>query len=190
MLRSALGLSLLVGFVVFSRSPGSPVPKPKDLPTEQRPNQNQVLKKQAGPIQIDTSSTWTGYPAQNLIDGKLETGWYSENGDCKAKEREPAVTLTLSDVSPVQRVTVYGNRDPQFPTGYGVLEGQLLLLDAEGRVVMRITREARGEKKDFDFLLAEPCPKVKVIKFRVLKDESQSNPNGVACVALSEIHVD
>jgi hypothetical protein len=190
MLRKSFFVGLCLSLMCLSWGLASPVPKPKEIPKEQQANSNEIVKKFAGQIQIDASSTWGGYPAQNLLDGKLDTVWYSENGDCRAKERQPSLTITLPEAVAVTRVTAFGNRDPQFPVGYGILEAQLLLIDADGRTVTRITRECRGERKDFDFLLSEPSPRVKVIKLLVLRDETSGSSTSVACVALSELRVE
>ena len=70
----------------------------------------------------------------------------------------------------VKRVTVLGNRDPEYPSGYTVTDGTVELLDANGKVISTHDVLAAGEKFDFDLRLEKPTT-VRAVRFTMTKSE-------------------
>ncbi len=165
----------------------SPVPKEKPKPKD-GPNSNELLKKHKEALKYGASSAWGGWPADKAFDGNPETAWFSATNDCKSTKQDPYVEVTFAEDVAVSRVTVLGNREPSWPTGYFSWAGRLELLDKDGKVLVRVKKDAAGEKKDYDFALAEPFGRVRTVRFISTDDDSAHGGN--TCVAISEIQVE
>ena len=165
----------------------SPVPKEKPKPKD-GPNSNAILKKHKETMKVSASSEWGGWPASHAFDGNQETSWYSATNDCKSAKKDPSLEVLFPEDVAVTRVTVLGNRDPAYPTGYFSLAGQLELLDKDGKVLARIKKEATGEKKDYDFVLSDSFGRVRTLQFVSTDDDSAHG--GWACTAIAEIQVE
>lgn len=161
-------------------------PVPKDAtPAKQGPNTNALLKAQAGKFTVDASSTFGGWEPGKLVDGNVETSWFSASGDAPMNGKQPWVRIAFESDVTVRRVTVLGNREPQYPTGYFVLTGTIELVDDRGEVLQKIDMKAEGEKKDFDWDVGYAKRNVRAIRFTATGDEKQFN-----CIGLAELQVE
>ena len=70
----------------------------------------------------------------------------------------------------VKRVTILGNRDPAYATGYTVSEGKVELLDANDTVIATHDLSGAGDKFDFDLRLEKPTT-VRAVRFTMTKSE-------------------
>ena len=190
MVRFLSGMAIVMVAAAVVGTSAAPVPKPKPIPREQIPNTNALLKRHLEKVTFTRSTEWQGWETRKAFDGNLETSWFSAQGDTAAAGKTPWLAVTFPVDVKVSRVTVFGNREPQSPTGYFSLEGRLELLDEAGRSVVRIEREPKGQKWDFDFLLAEPYGPVRTVRFTSLKDETGEGESQGQCVGIAEIHVE
>jgi len=183
-------LLVIVPLSLFAALPAAPVPKARPTPRDQVPNTNALLKQYRDRLTFSRSSEWQGWPAEKAFDGNPDTSWFSASGDSPATGKVVWVAATFPVDVAVSRVTVLGNRDPGSLIGYSVLVGKLELLDAGGRVVVRVERESKGEKHDFDFVLAEPFGRVRTVRFTAIKDETTEGKSQTRCVGVGEILVE
>jgi hypothetical protein len=109
------------------------------------------------------------------------------NDTATVKGTTPWVKLAFPSDVTVKRVTILGNREPQYPKDYSVLAGKLELLDDKGKVLVSKEVKAAGEKFDFDVAIG-PMPIVRAIKFTITED--QGDKNGSKDCALAEIQVE
>ncbi len=137
---------------------------------------------------VEVSSSYPGWPASNAVDGSEETSWYSGSNDSVAQGRKPFYQLTFKEPTPVRTVTILGNRDPAFLNGYAILEGQLDVFDASGRLAATITQKSAGDRHDFIFRLPQTAEGVRTLRFSSTKDEGKRNWWGD--VAIAEIQVE
>lgn len=150
----------------------APVPKPDPKPEVGEKNTNALVTKHKEKVELAASSDWGGqWAVTNLIDGKDETSWYSKDPDTTAGGQNPVVTLTFPDDVKVKRVTVLGNRDPQYPMGYTVSEGTVDLLDDKGKVISSHPMKGAGDKCDFDLILKK-FTSVRAVRFTMTKSEN------------------
>jgi hypothetical protein len=79
--------------------------------------------------------------------------------------------MTFPEDVKVKRVTVLGNRDPQYPQGYTVSEWTVDLLDEKGKVVESFDLKGAGDKCDFDLVLKR-FTTVRGVRFKMTKSEN------------------
>jgi hypothetical protein len=91
--------------------------------------------------------------------------------------------VTFPEDAAVRRVTVLGNREPQWP-GYGVARGRVELLDAGGRVLHAFTGPGVGRYYDFNVPVPGGRAGVRVVRFTCLQ------PAGPGGVGVGEIQVE
>lgn len=162
----------------------APVPKdatPRKLP----PNTNALLKKHLNGMKYDASSECNGWGIGKLFDGDEATSWFSASGDAPMNEKQPWVRATFPEPVLVHRVTVLGNRELDYPSGYFATAGFFEFLDAKGDVLLKTTLKSEGEKHDFDLELKHPLANVRVIRFTATADVGQ-----MSCIGLSEMQVE
>lgn len=165
----------LIGFstvlVVATLALAAPVPKPPPKPVVGETNTNALVTKYGDKLKAEASTEWADWPVGHLLDGKPETSWYSNTPDNTVNGINPVVTLTFPEDVTIKRVTVLGNRDPQYPTGYFVTQGTIDLLDAKGKVVASHDLKGRGEKCDYDLILKRYTT-VRGVRFTMTKTEN------------------
>lgn len=146
--------------------------RPTDpLKAEQKPaaaNGNALVTKHRAKLMATASSQWQSWPVTHLLDGNEKTSWYSNGPDNTSTVNKPWVKLTFPEDVSVTRVTVLGNRDPEYPNGYTVTDGTVELLDANGKVISEHALTGAGEKSDFDLRLTTPT-KVRAVRFTMTK---------------------
>lgn len=170
---------VLVAAVVYA----APVPK-TTKPTVGEKNTNDLVTKYKDKLTLNASSQWDSWPVGHAFDGNEQTSWYSSGGDAPQNGKTPTITATFPEDVRVKRVTVLGNRDPQYPTGYFVLEGKIELLDKDDKVISTHELKGEGEKHDFDLILKK-LTTVRAVRFTMTKDEGQSS-----CVGLGEFQIE
>ncbi|QEL19019.1 discoidin domain-containing protein [Limnoglobus roseus] len=179
--RFLIGLTTLA--LIFGVSLAAPVPKTAK-PVVGETNENGLITTHREKLQLAASSEWANWPVAHAFDGKAETSWYSNNGDAPQNGKTPTITVTFPEDVRMKRVTVLGNRDPQYPTGYFVLEGKFELLDKDDKVLETHEMKAAGEKHDFDWVLKK-LTTVRAVRFTMTKDEGQTG-----CVGIGEFQVE
>lgn len=181
MVRAFVGLVVVA--TVLGGLAAAPVPKEAKPKVEDK-NTNALVTKHRDNLKLEASSEWANWPVAHAFDGKEETSWYSNNNDAPQSGKTPTITVTFPEDVKVKRVTILGNRDPQYPTGYFVLEGKIELLDKDDKVIDTHELKGEGEKHDFDLILKK-LTTVRGVRFTMTKDEGQTN-----CVGLSEFQVE
>jgi hypothetical protein len=178
------GWSAAVVVLIASAAVAAPVPKGAGY-TPGKENGNALVKKYRHKMTLEASTEWQGYPVANLFDEKPETAWYSNNGDAPMNNSSPWVKAAFPEDVLIHRVTVLGNRDPQYPTGYGVLAGKIELLDKAGKVLRTKELKASGDKFDFDWVVDGPPAGVRAVRFTATDDEKR-----FGCVGLGEVQLE
>jgi len=166
-------------------SPAGPL---TSLPPVTTDNKNLVIATSPSAVTISASSSYGGWPPNNATDGNPQTSWYSASNDSAAHGAAPFLQLSFNTPSTVRRVTILGNRDPKYLVRYTILSGKLDWLDANGRALASLTSAGTGNRRDFDFRLANPVANVKMIRFTSIQDEGNQNEYGD--VAIAEIQVE
>lgn len=142
------------------------------------------MKSHREKLKLEASSEWESWPVAQLFDGDEKTSWYSNNGDAPQNGKTPTIKVTFPENVTAKRVTVLGNRDPQYPEGYIALEGKIELLDTDDKVIASHELKATGEKHDFDLILTKLTP-LRAVRLTITKDDGK---NG--CVGLGEFQVE
>src|SRR5262245_6795230 len=99
---------LLVGAVAIAASACA-----EDL--KKKENSNALIIAHRNKLKLSASSTYTTFPVSRLIDGKKETSCFSYNNDSVAQGTTPFVKITFPEDVTVSRVTVLGDREPDYP---------------------------------------------------------------------------
>jgi hypothetical protein len=166
----------------------SPEGEMQSLPAVTTDNRSQLVVAAGPAVLVSASSTYEGWPPSNATDGDIQTWWYSNTNDSAAKGATPYFQLEFPEPSTVRRVTVLGNRDPQFLHGYTILSGRVDVIDARGRVIASMKSAGTGNRRDFDFRFERPVESVKIVRFTSLSDEG--NKNSYGDVAIAELQVE
>jgi hypothetical protein len=183
MFRLALATLLVASGFAYA-----PPPRATEPVDTSKPNTNALLKTHKDKVTATASTQYDQWPASKLIDGDEETSWFSQSEDTATnKGTTPWVKVAFPADVTVKRVTILGNREPQFPKDYSVLAGKLELLDDKGKVLASKEVKAKGEKFDFDVAIG-PMPNVRAIRFSITDD--QGDKNGSKDCALAEIQVE
>ncbi len=180
-MRQTLVLSVLAFAVVASVSADDGGKKPKL-------NQNSLIAEYKEKLQLSASTFWPGWPAGSAFDGDPNTSWFSERGDAAAFKKSPWVQVKFPDDVKVRRVTILGNREVSWPTGYTIGVGKLELFDKDGKLLHSQENECGENKLDIDFPLLKPVAGVRAVRFVSVKDEGDKNP--YADIALGEFQVE
>jgi hypothetical protein len=177
-LGGLLGLLLLL-----TVGAAAPVPKSDPKKDEAGENKNTLVEKYRAKLAVTASSACQGYPPEMALDGKKETSWYSALGESAALGKKPWLMVTFPEDVTVNRLTVLGNRDPNYPIGYSILTGLAEFLDADGKVLWKEECDAIGDKKDFEFKPKEVIKRIRAVRFTSLKDEGDQNSSQDIAVA-------
>jgi hypothetical protein len=163
---------VLVAGLVAAVGVSAPVPKAAAKPEHGEKNSNALITKHHDKLELKASSEWQGWPTTNLFDGKEETSWYSNTPDnTTTGTNNPVITVVFPEDVAIKRVTVLGNRDPQYLTGYFVTEGTIELLDKNDKVVGTHEMKGAGDKFDFDLKL-DKFHTVRAVRFTMTKSEN------------------
>jgi len=172
--------------------PQPPKPKKKvdlrEVPKVVTDNKSALIKQHREKLKFRASSFWPGWPMDKLVDGNLETSWFSDRDDTTTKGKTPWVEIIFPEDVTLRRVTVLGNREPAWLVGYTILAGKLELLDKNGLKLHSEENDGIGNFRDFDFQLKKPIEKVRSIKFLSLGDQGDQNP--YTDIAIAEIQAE
>ena len=157
-------------------------------PPVQTDNSNALVLKHLKELKLSASSEWSGWPTSHAVDGKIETSWFSAQDDSAAKGKRPWIAISFPEDVTVKRVTVLGNRDPAWPTGFSILAGRIELCDKDGKVLHKMENDGLGNGKDFDLKLEKGLAGVRCVRFTSLGDEGDRTPYGD--IAVSEVQVE
>ncbi len=157
---------------------------PEPPPTASAPRKTPLLER----VTLEVSSSYPGWPASFAVDGHEQTSWYSGSNDSVAQGRKPFFQMTFAEVTVVRKVTVLGNRDPNFYNGYAILQLQLDVFDTNKRLVSTLVAESTGDRHDFQFELSQEAEGVGALRFTSLRD--LGNKNWWGDVAIAEIILD
>jgi hypothetical protein len=155
---------------------------------DQTANSNSLLKEYRGKVVVTASSFWPGWPPEKAIDADSETSWFTAGNDAAANGKEPWFMVELPADETVRRVTLLGNREPSWPTGFSILEGVIQFLDKDKKCLWGNEQAAGNAQRDFDFRPKEPVRNVRFIRFTSTKDEG--NQTCYKDIALAEIQVE
>ena len=170
-MRRAVCGGLVAVAILTAVGVSAPVPKKPPVPEHGEKNTNALVTKHREKLELKASSEWQGWPTTNLFDGDEKTSWYSNSPDSTLAETKPAVTVVFPEDVSIKRVTLMGQRDPQYPTGYTVSEGTIELLDKNDKVIAKHEMKGAGDKFDFDLKL-DKFHTVRAVRFTMTKSEN------------------
>ncbi len=180
---TAFGLLALTALCGSSAFAAEEVP-----PMERMANSNGLLKEYGEKVTVTASSYWPGWEPTKAFDGNSETSWFTSSGDSAAKGATPWIQVELPRGETVRRVTLLGNREPSWPTGFTIRKGKLELLDADGKVLFEETQTGEGDACDFDFRPKGGIEGVRRIRFTSLEDDG--GKTAFEDIALGEFQVE
>jgi len=180
MTRTVAVVVLIAGTAV-----AAPVPRSLQTVDPTKPNSNAVLKRFAGKFKPAASSEFQGWEVAKAFDGDPQTSWYSNGGDAPMAGTKPWVKVTFPEATTIRRVTVLGNREPQYPTGYSVTAGTIELLDANDKILFARDVKAVGDKFDLTLLPPAAVGGVRAVKVIATEDQKQFN-----CVGIGEVQIE
>jgi hypothetical protein len=187
-----IGASLVLGVALLAVGgvalPDDQKPDDADPPKIITENKNTLIKTHKDKLEIKASTFYQGWEPEKLIDDKLDTSWFSDSGDAAAKGTTPSITITFPEDVTVTRVSIAGNREPDFLDNYSVLTGTVEFLDADGKSLGKEEREGKGMRYDFEFKPKEAVKKVRAINFVSVKDQGDKNDFGD--IALGEFLIE
>ncbi|HEX2550218.1 MAG TPA: Ig-like domain-containing protein, partial [Nocardioidaceae bacterium] len=129
---------------------------------------------------VATASTFSpSFPPSRVIDGSLQTSWFTAPGDAANRRTIPWVELTFPADQRVAQVRLFGNR--QNPDGFDIFKGILQAFDAAGNEVFNsgeVMLPAPGRDATI------PVDRDGVRRIRFTSTDDESNTPG-----LSEIQV-
>lgn len=169
--------------VLLAAVVAAPVPK-SNLPPLPATNSNALVKQHKDALVIDSSTQYQGWEATKAFDGDEETSWFSADRDTASAGETPWLRVAFPKDVSVRRVSVRGNREPQWP-GYTVTAGRIELLDAAGTVLAKEDVTVAVGGADLTFTPARPVAGVRAVRLVVTKDGG-GHPN----VAVGEMQVE
>src|SRR5262245_13794240 len=98
-------------------------PGGKELPKVVTDNKNTLVKAHRDKLKATASTFWPGWEPEKVIDGDVQTSWFTQRGDAAAKGTKPWVMVTFPKDVTVTRVTIVGNREPSWFDGYTIVTG-------------------------------------------------------------------
>src|SRR4051812_12820703 len=128
-------------------------------------NANTLIKKHRDNLQLSCSTFWGGWPVEKLVDGNVETSWFSNKNDTTTKNSSPWVEVKFPEDVTVSRVSILGNCEPAYPKGFAILVGKLEFFDKDGKRIHDVEDEGAGPNKDYEFKLKKPLKGVRSVRF-------------------------
>jgi len=118
---------------------------------------------------VNVSSTYEGWPKERLVDGKIDTSWFTEVGDAANLGKSPYVELVFPQPITLEGVNFRGNRE--YKDGYDILEGILTITSKTGDVY-KYTITFPQPDRDFNVKLKKELSNITSVKLTFTKDES------------------
>ena len=164
------------GAIVFDPPPG--IRKPA-LPIVA--NSNAIINAYRNAIVVTASSEWQGWEAKKAFDDDSFTSWFTKPNQVN----DPWIRVAFPNDVVVRRVTILGNREPNFSTGYGVRNGRLELFDRDENLIASRELACIGERYDFECAFKTPYTRVRFIRFTSTRDERNNR-----YIAIGEFQVE
>ncbi|MFO0615770.1 MAG: discoidin domain-containing protein [Polyangiaceae bacterium] len=139
------------------------------------------------PPQITASTSYAGYDVARLLDGKLETSWFSAQNDSASAGSPTFVEVAFRRPRPLRKVVIMGNREPRWMDGFAIREGRLDVFDVRGDLVSSTTSAAIGDRSDFSFDLGNEVGSDAVSRVRFTSTSDDGGRNAWRDVAIAEI---
>jgi hypothetical protein len=149
--------------------------KTRGVPEITTNNTNALVRKYPGKLLLSASSVWDGWPEALAFDGNPHSSWFTAKGDAVAHGTRPWIQVTFPEDVTVRRVTILGNRDPQWLKGFTVLAGTIELFDARGKRLALNENDGTGKAYDYDWRLKAPVAGVRSVRFNPLGDQGKEN---------------
>lgn len=138
------------------------------------------LGSDAGVIATATS-TYSGYPASNVLDLDVDTSWYinsnclssASNFCCEAQ----SIRLDLPTTRSVSAVVMRGNQGA-FPSGYDLLTARLDFLGANGGLIS--SRNVVFNRPNGDWAIGLTPPVANVRAVRLVPGWADASAPGIA----------
>ena len=141
---------------------------------------NAIINANRNAIVVTASSGWQGWDAKKAFDGDEQTSWFSQPNQVN----NPWIRVAFPNDVVVRRVTILGNREPNF-AGYFVLDARLELFDRDEKLLYSRDLKSIGERHDFDCAFKTPYTRVRSIRFTSTRDEQNTR-----YIALGEFQVE
>ncbi|RYY00077.1 discoidin domain-containing protein [bacterium] len=116
-------------------------------------------------VSSEYSSTWT---KNRLIDGNLNTSWFTAVNDAANLGKSPYIEIIFPQAVNIKGVNLKGNREYQ--NGYDILEGTLIVNSQSGSSSYNV--KFPEPNRDFDITFNQNINSVSSVKFQITKDES------------------
>jgi len=125
-----------------------------------------LQRNDAGVIAVATS-TYSGYPASNVLDLNADTSWYIDS-TCTAANglfccEAESIRVNLPVARSVNAVVILGNRGG-FPAGYDLLTGRLEFLSASNGVITSRNVVFNRPNGDWALELLPSIPNVRAVR--------------------------
>jgi RHS repeat-associated protein len=91
------------------------------------------LTQLSGPLTLEVSSSFAGFPPERAVDGNLGTSWFTARGDAVNQGGSPFFQISFQQDVTVTELRMFGNRE--FASGFDFLAGAFQLLAADGTVL-------------------------------------------------------
>jgi hypothetical protein len=160
--------------------------KARNVPDITTDNKSGLVQKYPGKLLLSASSIWDGWPETLAFDAN--SSWFTAKGDAVAHGTKPWIQATFPEDVTVKRVTILGNRDPEWLMGFTILAGTIELLDADGKRLAFHENDGTGKAHDYDWKLEAPVAKVRTVRFNALGDQGKQNTYDD--IAISEIQIE
>lgn len=146
------------------------------------------MQAHAGKLKVTASTFWPGWGVEKLVDGNLQTSWFSAKGDAAAKGKKPWVMIAFPVAVDVNKVRLFGNREPSWPKGFTIHYGVVELLDERGNVIATQKNEGKNKLADVDFTFKSVVHGVHAVRFTSLMDDGDKTT--YEDIALAEIVIE
>lgn len=127
------------------------------------------LARLAGVVLNVSSEYSTAWNKSRLIDGNIQTSWFTKAGDAANLGKVPYIELIFPSPVSVKGVNLKGNRE--YSSGYDIFEGRLIVNSStSGTSTYNVSFPAPD--RDFNVMFNQTINNVTSIKFESTKDES------------------
>jgi len=135
------------------------------------------LIKYPGIASITASSNWPGYEPSRVIDGNLNTSWFTNAGDAASTGATPYLEVAFDQDVIVSEIRIYGNRE--YANGYDFIEGKVQLYDVSNNLLYESgLLSLPAPDRDLIFTVSDVA-NVRRVRFTITNDENPDH-NGMA----------
>lgn len=120
-------------------------------------------------VTVNVSSEYSNaWNKSRLIDGNLNTSWFTKVNDAANKGTKPYIEIVFPSPVNIKGVNLKGNRE--YKDGYDIFEGNLIVNSISGTSNYNV--QFPEPNRDFDIIFSQPINSVTSVKFEITKDES------------------